>query len=178
VQAGSMQFQGVCDATLPHDEGWQFIQLGKLLERADKTIRLIDTKHQQLVALQEEADLPLVTLEWAAVLKSCNGFESYQHQYISRVDRERVIEFLLLDPESPRSVRYCLESAAAALAAIDRTSRSDHPAGKALGRVISDLRYADLPQTLAGDFHGFLAGLLARCNQTSRAIQEQYALAN
>jgi uncharacterized alpha-E superfamily protein len=178
VQAGSQQFQGVVDATLPHDEGWHFLQLGKLLERADKTIRLLDVKTLQVAALNDSTDLPLKTLEWASVLKSCNAFESYQRMYISRVDRDRVIEFLLLDPVSPRSVRFCLEAAAAALSAIDRDRRRDAPAEKALGRMISDLRYADLGQVLAGDFHAFLAALLARCHQTSRAVQDQYSLIN
>ena len=48
---------------------------------------------------------------------------------------------------------------------------------RVLGRVLSDLRYADLDSLLAGDFNGFLSGLLARCNQVSRAVQQQYALA-
>ncbi|CAN5137306.1 alpha-E domain-containing protein [soil metagenome] len=178
VQIGSQGFQGVCDATLPHDEGWHFIQLGKYLERADKTIKLLDVKYRQLSQLKDDADQPLVTLEWAGVLKSCNSFEAYQRIYISRVERERVIEFLLLDAESPRSVRFCLESAARALKAIDTDPRRDAPAEKALGRVISDLRYADLNHVLAGDFHGFLSGLLSHCNLTSKAIQNQYSLVN
>jgi uncharacterized alpha-E superfamily protein len=178
VQTGSQQFQGVCDATLPHDEGWYFLQLGRYLERAMQTIRLLEVKHRQLMALTDPAEQPLATLEWAGVLKSCNSFEAYQRVFISRVERDRVIEFLLFDADSPRSVRFCLESAAQALASIDRSNRGEHPAEKALGRVISDLRYADLPQVLARDFHGFLSGLIARCLQTTSAIQEQYSLVN
>jgi len=178
VQCGARQFQGVCDATLPHDEGWHFLQLGRSLERADKTIRLLDVKYRHLTALTDPALQPLCTLEWAGVLKLSNSYEAYQRIYISRVEAERVIEFLLLDEESPRSVRFCLEAAARALACIDRSNRGDHPAEKALGRVISDLRYAELPAVLAGDFPAFLGGLLARCNQTSKAIQEQYSLVN
>ena len=78
VEAGNHLFQGVCDATLPHDEGWQFIQLGKYLERAEKTIRILDVKQQQLAVMTDVADLPLLNLEWASVLKSCLAYESFQ----------------------------------------------------------------------------------------------------
>jgi uncharacterized alpha-E superfamily protein len=176
VQNGSHQFQGVCDATMPHDEGWQFIQLGKYLERADKTLRILEVKYRSLCALGENADRPLVALEWAGVLKSCLAYEGYQRLYISRVEAERVIQFLLLDPASPRSVRFCLEQAGYAHAAIEGGRPGDDPTSRALGRVISDLRYAELGQLLQGDFIAFLTNLIQRCNLVSRAIQQQYSL--
>jgi len=176
VQVGSHQFQGVCDATLPHDEGWQFVQLGKYLERTDKTLRILDVKYRQLKSLAESAQSPLASLEWAGVLKMCLGYEGYQRLYISRVEAERVIEFLLLDPMSPRSVRFALEMAGQAHAAIDGGRPGDGPTGRAIGRVISELRYAELSQLLKGDFPTFLTNLIQQCNLVSRAIQEQYSL--
>jgi uncharacterized alpha-E superfamily protein len=179
VEAGSLLFQGVCDATLPRDEGWQFLRLGKYLERADKTTRLLDAKYRQLLALTDPADQPLVNLEWAGVLKAGRGYEAFQRQYIGRVDQDRVIDFCLLNPTFPRSVRFCLEEVADALAGIEAPagSRGETPVDKAVGRLLSDLRYADLDHLLANDFPGFLAGLLAKCNAVSKAAQERYALA-
>jgi uncharacterized alpha-E superfamily protein len=178
VEAGSQRFQGVCDATLPHDEGWQFIQLGKYLERADKAVRTLDVKYRQLQALTDPADLPLASLEWAGLLKTCLAYEAYQRVYISRVEPDRVIEFLLLHPTFPRSARFCLEGAAAALAAIDGCPGGAGPgkADRTLGRLLARLRYAELGELVAGDFHAFATDFLATCNQASRLIQEQYAL--
>ena len=176
VQSGSHHFQGVCDTTLPHDEGWQFIQLGKYLERADKTLRILDVKYRHLRSLTDNAAAPLVTLEWAGVLKMCLGYEGYQRLYISRVDSERVIKFLLLDAQSPRSVRFCLEQVGKAHAAIEGGRASDDPSSRAIGRAISDLKYAELSHLLAGDFPAFLNGLIQRCNVVSRSIQQQYSL--
>jgi uncharacterized alpha-E superfamily protein len=180
VESGGHLFQGVCDATLPHDEGWQFLRLGKVLERADKTIRLLDVKYRQLQTLTDPADKPLVTLEYAGILKGCRAFEAYQRLTIGRVEPDRVIEFLLMDPTFPRSVRFCLEEAAAALAAIEAPVggyRGETVVDKAVGKALADLRYTDLPQLLAGDFHAFLAGLLARVHGVARALQERYSLA-
>lgn len=178
VEFGSHQFQGVCDATLTHDEGWQFIQLGKFLERADKTIRILDIKYHLLQELDNPADLPLSNLQWAAVLRSCRAYEAFQRLYVGRVEPERVVEFLLLDPHFPRSVLFCLESAAEALAAITGSAdaRDGREADRILGRVRSDLKYCELDEVLAGDFHEFLGGILDRCAAAGHALQERYSL--
>lgn len=180
VEVGSQRFQGVCDATLPHDEGWQFIQLGKYLERADKTIRTLDVKSRQLQSLTSPAELPLANLECAGVLKSCLAFEAYQRAYISRVEPDRVVEFLLLHATFPRSVRFCLESAATALEAVEECTgrRGGGRMDRLLGRLLGELRYAEPAELLSGDFHGFLTTLLQKCGEVGRAIQEQYALLN
>jgi uncharacterized alpha-E superfamily protein len=178
VECGSHAFQGACDATLTHDEGWQFIQLGRFLERADKTLRILDIQYHLLHQLNNPADLPLSNLHWAGVLRSCGAYEAYQRLYVGRVEPERVVEFLLLHPTFPRSARFCLEAVAQALAAIESPDGGQgvSKAGRVVGRALSDLRFADLDQILQGDLHVFLSGALERCNQVSRAMQEQYSL--
>jgi uncharacterized alpha-E superfamily protein len=178
VECGSHTFQGVCDATLTHDEGWQFIQLGKFLERAEKTLRIVDIQYHLLQDLTDPTDVPLANLQWAGVLRSCRAYEAYQKLYVGRVEPERVVEFLLLDAHFPRSVLFSLESAAEALRAIEglTAGREMSRAGRVLGRVINDLRFGELEQILKGDLHAFLGGVLERCGETSRALQEQYSL--
>jgi uncharacterized alpha-E superfamily protein len=178
VESGHQIFQGVCDATLTHDEGWQFIQLGKFLERAEKTLRIIDIQYHLLQELANPADLPLSNVQWAGVLRSCCANEAYQKLYVGRVEPERVVEFLLLHPDFPRSVRFCLEAAARSLGEIEGsgTGRGESRADLLLGRVLSDLKFAELDQILNGDLHAFLGGVLERCAQVSRAVQERYSL--
>jgi uncharacterized alpha-E superfamily protein len=178
VMCGSHLFQGVCDATLTRDEGWQFIQLGKFLERADKTLRILDIKYHLLQELTDPADLPLSNLHWGGVLRSCQGYNAYQRLYVGRIEPERVVEFLLLHPRFPRSVRFALEAAAQALAEIEGplSARAESKADRVLGRVLSELRFAELDQLLDGDLHEFLGGILERCSQVGRAIQDQYSL--
>src|SRR5262249_46966530 len=178
VERGSHLFQGVCDATLARDEGWQFIQLGKFLERADKTLRILDIQYHLLRELNDPADLSLSNLQWAAVLRSCGAYEAYQRLYVGRVDPERVIEFLLLLPTFPRSVRFCLEEALRALTAIEGAAapQDGSKVVRVLGRVLSDLRFAEVGQVLQEGLHLFLGGVLDRCGQVGRAVQEQYSL--
>jgi uncharacterized alpha-E superfamily protein len=178
VECGSYLFQGVCDATLNHDEGWQFIQLGKYLERADTTLRVIDIQYQLLHDLTGPADQPLANLLWGAVLRGCRAYEGYQRLYVGRIEAERVVEFLLLHPQFPRSVRFSLEAAAAALTAIEGLApgRRLSDADRELGLVLGELRFRDLGQILDGDLHAFLGGLQRRCGHVSRALQERYSL--
>jgi uncharacterized alpha-E superfamily protein len=178
VECGSHVFQGVCDATLTHDEKWQFIQLGKYLERADKTLRILDIQYRLLHEWSNPADLPLSNLQWAGVLHSCRAYEAYHKIHVGRIEPERVVEFLLLHPTSPRSVRFCLDAAAQALAAIGPPG-TDRAAGKAdrlLGRVLSELQYADMDQILHTDRHVFMSSVLERCGEVSQAVQDQYSL--
>ena len=178
VECGSDQFQGVCDATLNHDEGWQFIQLGKFLERADKTLRIIDIQYHLLHELTDPADLSLSNLQWAGVLRSCRAYEAYQRLYVGRVERDHGVEFLLLHPSFPRSVLFCLEAAARSLAAIEGPvpGRGLSKVDRVVGQVISDLKFAELDQILHRDLHTFLDSVLERCAQVTRAVQEQYSL--
>jgi uncharacterized alpha-E superfamily protein len=178
VECGSCLFQGVCDATLTHDEGWQFIQLGKYLERADKTLRVLDVQYRLLHELTQPGDLPLANLQWAAVLRSCRAYETYQRLYGGRIEPERVVEFLLLHPDFPRSARFCLEAAARALTAIERQApaRGLSEGDRLLGLVLGDLRFRALDDILGDDLHGFLAGVLERCSRASLAVQNRYVL--
>jgi uncharacterized alpha-E superfamily protein len=174
VESGSHLFEGACNATLDHDEGWQFIQLGKFLERADKTLRILDVQSRRGEEDRDSGDRTLSNLRWVAVLKSCRAYEAYQRLYVGRVEPEHVVEFLLLHPTSPRSVRFSLEQAAQALAAVGASGRGK--AERLLGRVLSDLKFIELDQVLGEELHGFLGGVLSRCAEVGRSVQEHYSL--
>lgn len=178
VESGSCLFQGVCDATLDHDEGWQFMQIGKYLERAEKTLRILDIQYHLLQELSDPADLPLSHLQWAAVLRSCRAYEAHQRRYVGRIDPEKVVEFLLLHPSFPRSVRFALEEAARALSSVESAgpTRGLSQADRLLGLVLGELKYRELGQILQGDLHAFLGGVLERCGQVGLAVQERYSL--
>lgn len=177
VQIGSQLFHGVCDATLMHDEGWQFIRIGRHLERAVHVLRILDAKFQVLRSLNEQPDLSLANLHWASVLKSCNGYEAYQRLYISRVEPDRVVEFLVFNHDFPQSVRFSLDAAASALADISSAEGGKRgEASRILGRLIGELEYGDVSEILAKDAHAFFANAQMRCGDISLALQRQFAL--
>jgi uncharacterized alpha-E superfamily protein len=178
VECGSCLFQGICDAICTHDEGWQFIQLGKYLERADTTLRILDIQYELLTDLSDPADLPLASLEWAAVLRGCQSYDAYQRLHLGRVEPEGVVGFLLLFADSPRSVRFCLEASAGALAAIEGLSPRDglSKPERLLGLMLGELKYRQLEQILSDPLHAFLGSMLERCALVSLGVQDRYSL--
>jgi uncharacterized alpha-E superfamily protein len=177
AQVGVLLCHGVCDATMSHDEGWHFIQLGTYLERADKVLRLLDSKFG-LLERGDAVDLPVRNLQWGAVLRQCRAYEAYQRLYISRVEPERVVEFLLANPDFPNSVRFCLERVLDSLTEISGRlpGRCDSDAMRTLGSLVSELTYLDGEELDGERLHGLLGSSLVRCGRIGHLLQQQYAL--
>ncbi|MFM8633947.1 MAG: alpha-E domain-containing protein [Planctomycetia bacterium] len=177
TQVGVLLCHGVCDATMTHDEGWHFIQLGIHLERADKVLRILDSKFG-LLERGLGIDLPFQNLQWGAVLKKCRAYEAYQRLYISRVEPERVVEFLVVNADFPYSVRACLERVLGSLTEISgrMPGRCDSQVTRTVGRLVSELTYLDVGALDGEQVHGFLGDALARCGAVGQLLQQQYAL--
>ena len=160
-----------------HDEGWHFIQLGRHLERAEKVLRTLESTFG-LLERSEAADLPINNLQWGAVLKKCAAYEAYQRLYISRVEPERVVEFLLTNADFPHSVRFCQ---ARIMQSLTESSgrlpdRCDDDVVRTVGRLLNDLVYLE-DATFDGDrLHEFLGNSLSRCARIGNLLQQQYAL--
>jgi uncharacterized alpha-E superfamily protein len=135
VREHLQQFQGLADLTLAHDEPWQFLRLGTLLERADAVTRLLNRQVHLLARGRGEED----TVRWLALLRSCGSAEAYASRYSMRVEPPRIVEFLLLDPLFPQSVRFSLDGAETAMRAIAalRAAAGNDPGAPArtLGKV-------------------------------------------
>lgn len=101
---------GLIENTMSHGEGWLFARVGRLLERADKTARIMDVKYFSILPSTDYLDSPYDTVEWGAVLKSVNGFEMYRKQF-HRASYRNVSQFLILDKYFPRSIFYCVNTA-------------------------------------------------------------------
>jgi len=176
VRNASMAIYGVASETMPRDAGWRFLALGRLIERAEMTCRLIDVRYGQLDALKVPNRGVVVEdggfHHWVAVLKSASAFEAYRRRYRSSTDPVDVIEFLLLAEDLPRSVVYCLTSAMLQLEALSegRPSR----AVRLLGRTTSSLRYRDVAELLDEDLHEFLEDVQLRIQQVAEAVADEF----
>jgi uncharacterized alpha-E superfamily protein len=177
AEVGVLLCHGVCDSTMTHDEGWHFIQAGTYLERADKVLRTLDST-VALLERSDASDLPVSSLQWAAVLRKCRAYEAYQRLYISRVEPERVVEFLLVNPDFPHSVRFCLERVLDSLTVISGRlpGRCDSESMRTLGSLVSELTYLDSSAVEGQRLHDFLGESVARCSTIGQHLQRQYSL--
>ena len=172
----SHQFHGTSDATLTHGEGWNFLQIGKHLERADAASRILDLKYHILLPSGEQVGGNVDTVQWQAVLKSCSAFEAYRKIHTGQVTPGRVAGFILLHEEFPRSVRFCCERLDRALHRISGTDQ-DHFANEAerlSGRLCSDLRYAAIAEIIRAGLHEYLDGIQRRLIDIGGAMRGQY----
>ena len=100
VKMASQAFTGITDTTMTHNEGWHFCRLGRQLERADKTSRILDVKYFLLLPKVDDVGTTVDDVQWAAVLRSASAFEMY-HKRHGRISPTRIVEFLLLDSRLP-----------------------------------------------------------------------------
>ena len=110
VSVSGQQFLGVTDATMTHGEAWHFCQLGRMLERADKTSRILDVKYFILLPKVTDVGTPFDDIQWLALLRSASALEMYRQRH-GRISPVNVVKFLVLDREFPRAVLHCLTRA-------------------------------------------------------------------
>lgn len=168
-------FFGSFDRTMSHGEAWQFGRLGEMLERADKTSRILDVKYFHLLPSVRDVGGPLDESEWAAILRSVGGLEMYRRRY-RRISPEKAIEFLVLDREFPRSIFFCLNQAETSLRAIGGTpsGQFSNEAEQQLGQLHSQFAFAGAQNIMNNGLHEFLDRFQLQLNGVGDAIHETY----
>jgi len=167
--------RGVTDATMTHGEGWHFARLGRMLERADKTSRVLDVKYFILLPSVQDVGSPLDEVQWAALLRSITGLEMYRKRF-GRIDPRRVVEFLVLDREFPRAMLHCLEEARQSLHAISGSPLGSfrNAAEQRLGQLHADLAYARTDEIISDGLHEFLDNVQTRLNLVGDAVFDTF----
>lgn len=168
-------FNGITANTMSHSEGWHFGQLGRQLERADKTCRLLDVKYFIMLPSVTEVGSPFDALQWEALLRSASAFEMFRKRH-GRVTPDKVAEFLLLDREFPRAICHCLCSAQESLHAItgSRVGTFNNTAEQQLGLVVSQLNFARIEEIISFGLHEFLDRVQVQLNQIGDAIFDKF----
>jgi uncharacterized alpha-E superfamily protein len=175
VKLSSHLFAGITDATMTHNEGWHFCRLGRELERADKTSRILDVKYFLLLPRIDDVGTTFDDIQWAAVLRSASAFEMYRKRY-GRMSPDRIVEFLLLDREFPRAIQCCLMAARESVHAISGTPAGmfRNPVEQLLGELCSELAYAQVDDIVATGLHEHLDRLQTRMNLVGAGIHETF----
>jgi uncharacterized alpha-E superfamily protein len=175
VRQAVQLFSGISEATLARDEAWQFFQLGRWLERADKTSRILDVKYFVLLPKPSDVNSVVDDLLWGVLLHSVSGYELFRRVY-GRITPERVVSFLLLSREFPRSILFCLQEAEKALLAISGTPVGTYrlEPEMLLSRIRSEMAYASVREVLAGGLHEYLDAFQTRLNTIGAALDHAF----
>jgi uncharacterized alpha-E superfamily protein len=170
------QFQGVTDSTMSHGEGWHFIQIGRFLERASATAMLLEAYNEDLWAHPERVAEGNEYLEWMGLLRSATAFEAYCKVYTADLTPERILEYLLLDPEFPHSLRFSINSLKQAIGAIQEQSGKNRAEElhRIAGRLSAKLSYASVDEILLGDVVTYVRSIQHQCQAIHETIYHLY----
>ncbi len=160
IRQASYLFEGISEATMSRGEEWHFLKLGRYLERADQTSRILDVKY--FILLPDPSDVGSVVddLLWGALLHSVSGYEMFRRRH-GRILPDKVVEFLVLDREFPRAVLSCLLRAEESLLALSGTPMGSfrNDAERRLSRLRSGIAYASVQEIISQGLHEFLDDL-------------------
>jgi uncharacterized alpha-E superfamily protein len=177
IKASSLHLTGISYATLIHNEGWWFSQAGRFLERADKTSRILDVRHQSL----PETGLPgpigqTGALEWAAILRSCSAWDAYKSYFGADIHPKLVSEFLILCEDFPRSIRFCATQLNIALRKISGVAegRFVNDAERHAGRFMAELQFSTVDEIFQRGLHRYLDDVQIKLDTIGDALFEAY----
>jgi uncharacterized alpha-E superfamily protein len=177
IKASSLLVVGISYGTLTHNEGWWFIQAGKFIERADKTSRILDVRFQRL----PDKGLPgsisqTETVEWSAILHSCSAWDAYRAIYGADVHPKHVAEFLVLNEDFPRSIRFCAGELNTALRRLSGVSegRFQNDAERLAGRLLAELQFSTVEEIFEQGLHRYLDEVQTKLNNIGVALFNAY----
>jgi uncharacterized alpha-E superfamily protein len=175
VKMNSHLFVGISTATFSQGEAWHFARLGRMLERADKTSRILDVKYFILLPHVQDVGTPIDDLQWSAVLRSVSGFEMFRKRHHG-ITPKRIVGFLVLDRHFPRAIMHCVEVANRSLHAISGSPEGTfwNIAEKRLGQLRSELAYVTVGEIISIGLHEFLDSLQTKLNAVGEGIYQTF----
>jgi uncharacterized alpha-E superfamily protein len=180
IRRGCQLFYGITDATLSRDLSWQFCRLGRLIERADKTSRILDVKYFLLLPSPEEVGGVLDELQWISLLRCAGAYQMFRQSPRQQViEPKAVAGFLLLDPVFPRSVRYCLERIHETLRIVRGLAVPGAPDDLEClsGLTLARWSYTHIDDLIASGLHEAIDGFQSDLNRLHILIEERYFVA-
>ena len=158
IKRSSHLFQGLTDSTYMRSEGWEFIQFGKYIERADKITRILDVKYHILLPSASDVGGALDTAQWQAVLRSASALEAYRRFYVREILPWKAAEFLIFSDTFPRSLHFCAIQIDDLLKRIlaETGARPRTEAARAAKKLLTTLQASTITEVLQEGLHEFL----------------------
>ena len=158
VKEACQTHTGITEGTFFRDQGWYFYQLGRYIERADQTTRLLDIKYHLLLPDVADVGSPTDVSQWNALLRSAAGYHAYRRLHAASTTPARVAGFLLLNQAFPRSVHHCVREVGRLLGDVKSrySLRGGNDAAEELDRLRAVLGTLTITAILSEGLHEFL----------------------
>ncbi|WP_404420637.1 alpha-E domain-containing protein [Nibricoccus sp. IMCC34717] len=167
-------FYSVADSMIPRTRLWWFFELGRFLERADNTSRILDVKYFMLMPDQQQVGSALDMVQWASVLRSCSAFEAFRQSRRGQLSLERVVDYLVRDKSFPRSIRYSAIGAEEALRQICDNASEAGESARLLRELLHHVDATISREAISGGLHEYLDDVQQRIGAIHAAIQSTF----
>jgi len=172
VKMRSHLFRGVTFGTMLRDEAYHFIRLGTHIERADNTARILDTKYHILLPSAADVGGAVDYYQWASLLQSLSGFESYRKIYSDVISPRRVAELLVLRDDMPRSLHSCMNFINETLERL--CDESSHELARQAGDLHARLHYGRTEDIMRYGLHEYLMDFLQRISALGDEVSRSF----
>jgi uncharacterized alpha-E superfamily protein len=171
VKKTNLTLSGLARDAMDHDEAWHFFNLGRALERADKTSRILDVKYFVLLPAIQDVGAVVDMVQWAALLKATSSFQAYRHN-VGKISPWGVAGFMLMSHSFPRSVLYSLTEAQQLMHGITgtRIGYFSNDAEKLLGQLCAELSFHSIEDVMEKGLHQFTDRLQVKMNEIDKAV--------
>ena len=176
IISGSQQLHGLMASVMYRDEAWHFLRIGRNIERAEMTTRIVDVRSANLLTEIDESfeSMSFNNLQWISILKSLSAYSIYRRRVDVRVDRHSVLEFLFHDSLFPRSLAHCITSVEESVGVL---ANSPHPL-KTLRKIEQKLKKQNIDNLKLETLHEFIDELQLGIRRFHNALEKQYFLSS
>jgi uncharacterized alpha-E superfamily protein len=154
------------------DEAYSFLRLGTHLERADNTARILDTKYHILLPSAADVGGAVDYYQWASLLQSVSGFESYRRIYSDVISPRRVAELLVLRADMPRSLHACMNLIDDILREL--TDERSRELERMSGELHARLHYGRTDDIMRFGLHEYLMDFLQRVHALGSEVARRF----
>lgn len=174
VRAAAGLFRGAVESTQLRTEGYNFIRLGEYIERADATARLLDVKYHVLLPQNRPVGSSFDQLQWNHLLRAAGARAAYRWVYHQPVQSELVIDLLVLNEQSPRSLSYCFDQICRYLDLLEREGAAPTISKATATETLERMRQGDWREVISFGLHQYLTDIVKRTNTLAAGIGQDF----
>ena len=174
IRRQSALVRGAMLGTLLRNDGFQFARLGTFIERADNTARIIDVKYFVLLPSSISVGSSLDNIQWETILRSCSAHSAYRWAVGGEPTARSIAEFLIFNPQLPRSLAFCYDSIARCANAIASDYGEDKDSCVRARTIAAKLESSTIQSVFDEGLHEFLSGFLKQNAEVAAAIEQDY----
>jgi uncharacterized alpha-E superfamily protein len=174
VMKQAAMVRGAIDGTILRNDGFNFLNLGYYLERGDATARLMDVKYYVLLPRADYVGTGLDNDQWSMLLRALGAHRAFHWAYGGDVTSAKIAHFLILNPQSPRSLITCVAGLNNHLARLAKAYGRETPAQAASAHLLAGLEGLSTDHIFDEGLHEFLTRFVAEAAALGAVIRDSY----